>query len=210
VINWLTKIFPIAQFVVEDVKVKLIKGKTGDPKRWNINFSPLMIGKNWFYKELEKIAPVTLRDDTAKLRDFYGLKKTTKKSAKVFNSHCVDSWVLANVWIDGNDKPENIQLLYLTPFEFRRRHLHLFQAAKGGSRRPDGGTRSLGLKRGALIKHTKWGISYVGGHFKNRISLHSLETGKRLTQSARPKDCKVLSMYNTWRAHFLPLQCSSV
>ncbi len=34
------------------------------------------------------------------------------------------------------------------------------------------------------------------------ISLHSLETGKRLTQSANPKDLQFLT-YNTWRTRYL-------
>ena len=35
------------------------------------------------------------------------------------------------------------------------------------------------------------------------ISLHSLETGKRLTQSANPQDIKFLT-YNSWRKRFIP------
>jgi hypothetical protein len=74
------------------------------------------------------------------------------------------------------------------------------------------------------VKHPKWGLSFVGGTMdkptkkarhcglgsfpheqvsqeetqRKVISLHSLLTGKRLTQSADPKDIKFLT-YNTWR-----------
>ena len=92
---WLAKLYPIAQFVVEDIKVRTIKGKDGEARHWNRNFSPLEVGKRWFYGELEKIAPVTLppRTATATLREQHGLQKTDKKSAEVYESYCVDSWV---------------------------------------------------------------------------------------------------------------------
>lgn len=59
---------------------------------------------------------------------------------------------------------------------------------------------SQSFKRGGIIKHPKWGKCYVGGEDtrKKRISLHSLTTGKRLTQAAKPIDCKFLA-YNSWR-----------
>jgi hypothetical protein len=66
---------------------------------------------------------------------------------------------------------------------------------------------SAGLKRGAIVKHQKYGFCYVGGWQESptkkdperkTLSLHNLKTGKRLTQSALPTDCKFLS-YNSWR-----------
>ena len=62
---------------------------------------------------------------------------------------------------------------------------------------------SHGFKRGSLVRHPKHGVSYVGGKLKDRVSLHSLGTGKRLCQNAKPSDCKFLA-YNTWRTCFLP------
>jgi hypothetical protein len=59
------------------------------------------------------------------------------------------------------------------------------------------------LKRGSLVKHPKWGIAYVGGVLKDRISLHRLADGKRLCQNARPSDCKFLA-FNSWRTRLLP------
>lgn len=53
-------------------------------------------------------------------------------------------------------------------------------------------------KRGSLVKHTKWGVCYVGGFLKDRISLHSPSDGKRLTQQVKPQDCVFLT-YNSWR-----------
>jgi hypothetical protein len=55
--QWLAKIYPVSQFVVEDIKNQTKPGKGSDARHWNSNFSPLMIGKRWFYSELEKLAP---------------------------------------------------------------------------------------------------------------------------------------------------------
>jgi hypothetical protein len=193
--NQLKKIFPIEVFVVEDIKARTWKGG----KKWNQSFSPLEVGKNWFYTELEKLGKVELKRgyETKKLRDLLGLKKTGNKIAEMFEAHCVDSWVLASSWVGGK-VPDNKQLLLITPLRFHRRQLHYLQPEKGGIRKRYGSTRSLGFKRGSIVKHPKYGITYVGGNQNNRISLHSLKTGIRLTQEIRVEDCKFLT-YNSER-----------
>jgi len=82
--------------------------------------------------------------------------------------------------------------------QLHRRQIHRLQASKGGERKPYGGTRSLGLKRGTLVKHPKYGLCTVGGfdRKKHTISLHAYRTNKRLTQGGCVKDCRVL----TWVA----------
>jgi hypothetical protein len=213
--RWLARIYPVTQFVVEDVKVETKPGKRPSARHWNVNFSPLEVGKTWFYAELGKIAPVELRTDTAELRDQLGLKKTKQKSAKVFASHCVDSWVLANASLKdvsggGHKVPDNTRLLCVVPLRWHRRELHAFQPSSGNIRRLYGGTHSLGFKRGALVRHPKWGLSFVGGTSKGRISLHSIATGQRLAQNARPADCRIRAPYNSWRACLLTAVNSGV
>ncbi|MDD5523422.1 MAG: RRXRR domain-containing protein [Kiritimatiellae bacterium] len=195
VASWLCKLFPVDCFVVEDIKAKT----KGRPK-WDKAFSPLEIGKTWFYAELGKLAWVeTLSGyDTFTIRNQYGLKKGSDKKKQAFESHCVDSWVLANWFVGGHITPDNERLMLVTPLQFHRRQLHVLQPTKGGARKPYGSTCSLGFKRGSLVLHPKWGITYVGGTSNNRISLHSLETGKRLTQKAKELDCRFVT-YNTWR-----------
>jgi len=189
--NWLSKMFPITDFVVEDIAAVTKKGQ----RRWNKSFSPLEVGKKWFYAELEKIGNLyTLKGyETKELRDGYGLKKSSKKLSETFEAHCVDSWVLANWHVGGHTIPDNKEMLLVVPLQFHRRQLHALQPAKGGVRRPYGGTRSEGFKRGSYIKHQKHNICYVGGTAKGRISLHSLTDGKRLTQNAKPQECKILT-----------------
>ena len=195
VCNWLKKLYPIDCFVVEDIRAKT-KGK----QHWDTSFSPLEVGKAWFHEELGKLGHVETRQgyETKEMRDALGLKKSGNKTAPTFDSHCVDSWVLANWWVGGHTEPDNKALLRVTPLRFHRRQIHRFQPEKGGLRKPYGTTNSLGFKRGSLVKHLKWGLCYVGGYLKDRISLHSLSTGKRLTQLAKPGDCKFLS-YSSWR-----------
>jgi hypothetical protein len=104
----------------------------------------------------------------------------------------VDSWVLANSWVGGHNAPDNREMLFVTPLRFHRRQLHRLEPSKGGIRNPYGGTLSLGFKRGSLVTHPKWGLAYVGGTMGDRISLHSVATGERLCQNAKPADCRFL------------------
>ena len=188
--HWLGKAYPVACFVVEDIKAESRKGA----RRWNGSFSPLEVGKQWFYEELSKIACGETRRgwETAQMRKSLGLKKSSNKLSERFEAHCVDSWVLANSWIGGHEAPDNRRMLFFTPLRFHRRQLHRLEPAKGGIRSPYGGTRSLGFKRGSLVKHPKWGLTYVGGTSGDRISLHSVETSKRLCRNAKPADCRFL------------------
>jgi len=43
---WLARYYPIETFVVEDVAAVTKPGK----HRWNRSFSPLEVGKTWFYE----------------------------------------------------------------------------------------------------------------------------------------------------------------
>jgi hypothetical protein len=198
---WLSKLYPISKFIVEDIKAHCFGGR-----RWNKSFSPLQVGKKYFYNELRKMAPVdTLQGyETFKLRNDAGLEKTKAKMSDVFEAHCVDSWVLANYWTGGHIKPDNTEMLLVTPLQFSRRQLHVQNFAKGGVRKQYGGTRSMGLKRGSWVQHPKYGTCFVGGSSKGRISLHSLETGKRLTRSAKSQDIAFLH-YASWRTSLPPL-----
>ena len=198
--RWLARLYPITRFVVED-----IKARTTGQRRWDRSFSPLEVGKQWFYAELGALGPVDTKQgwETKELRDDLGLTKTKAKMAEVFTAHCVDSWVLANWWTGGHTKPDNTRLFCVTPMHFHRRQLHRLQPGKGGLRTPYGGTRSHGFSRGSLVRHPTWGLAYCGGMRGDRISLHSVTTGRRLTQQAKPSDCRFLTT-SSWRTRLLP------
>ncbi|MBD1882705.1 RRXRR domain-containing protein [Microcoleus vaginatus] len=199
VVKVFDSILPISGIGIEDVKALTKKGC----HKWNTSFSPLEVGKKWCYSELERIAPVTQFDgytDTYLTRQKLGLKKSKVKLSNVFYAHCVDSWVLAYLLVGGDRSPENMVVMECKPIRIYRRQLHVFNPGKNGYRRPYGGSMSQGLKRGGIVKHLSYGKCYVGGEDskKSRISLHSLGTGKRLCQNAKPTDCKFLA-YNSWR-----------
>ncbi|MBC7810051.1 MAG: RRXRR domain-containing protein, partial [Burkholderiales bacterium] len=131
--NWLARYYPIATFVVEDVAAKTKVGQ----RRWNQSFSPLEVGKQWFYAELGKLGAVkTLRGyETKSERDKLGLKKSKQKMSDKFEAHCVDSWVLANWQVGGHTAVDNPSMLYIVPLRFHRRQLHMLQPAQGGIRK---------------------------------------------------------------------------
>jgi hypothetical protein len=200
-LNWLRRLFPITDVVVEDIKAET-KGK----RRWDVLFSPMEVGKQWFSSEVRKLARLTTYQgfETKTMRDALGLKKTKQKTTEVFAAHCVDSWVLAHVVVGGDSQPDNTRLLCVTPLKLHRRELHRRQPGRGGVRSPYGGTRSLGFKRGSIVQHPKHGVSFVGGNLDGRLSLHRIADGKRLCQNARPSDVRFLA-YSTWRTRLLPL-----
>jgi hypothetical protein len=69
--TWLSKIYPITCFVVEDIKAKS-KGQ----RKWDQSFSPLEIGKKWFYGELANLGKVELKQgwETAEKEDGFGVR----------------------------------------------------------------------------------------------------------------------------------------
>lgn len=200
--RWLLSLYPIAAFVVEDIRVQ-----TAGKRRWDRSFSPLEVGKRWFYGELARLAPVLTKQgwETKELRDQLGLKKTNKKTAEVWEAHCVDAWCLAHWWVGGKLTPDNFRLLAVTPLHWYRRQLHRREPEKGGKRKPYGGTMSLGIKRGTLVKHPHYGLAYVGGTMGGKLSLHAPESGRRLTQGAKHSDCHLIKLLR-WRTRLLPIR----
>jgi len=128
-----------------------------------------------------------------------GLSKSHHKMAETFNAHCVDAWALAWEVVGGITPPDNTHLLCLTPLRWHRRQLHRLKPEHGGIRKPYGGTRSLGMSRGTLVQHPKYGRVYVGGTWAGRLSLHRLIDGKRLCQTAKRVDCRRRVILR-WRA----------
>ena len=199
--RFLCQLFPVSVFVVED-----IKAGTRGKRRWDQSFSPLEVGKQWFYVELSKLAPVQTKQgyETKALREQLGLKKTSKKLAEVWEAHCLDAWVLAGSAIGGKTSPDNRRLVCIAPFAWHHRQLHRFQPEKGGKRKPYGGTLSQGVKRGTLVEHPRWGKAIVGGTMEGKLSLHDPQTNRRLTQTAHVRDCRPIKLLR-WRTRLVPL-----
>ena len=204
IVNWLSKLYPIITIIVEDIKA--ITKKYIKNSRWNLTFSLLQVGKNYFYKILQRIYSVFLvqGQQTKQVRDFRGLKKSKDKLANKFTSHCVDSWVMAN-WYFGNiqKKPENTSMLLVSPIQYKRRQLHMFQPSVGNIRKRYGGTMSLGYKKGTFVKHIKFGLGYIGGNLNNKLSLHNVSTGERITKNANISDISKFYTILPWKFKYI-------
>lgn len=194
--RFLCSLFPVSVIVVEDSAAQTSKGK----RRWNQRFSPLEVGKHWFYEEISKLAQLKLLQgyETRALREPPGLGKTSKKLAEVWEAHAVDAYVLAQSAVGGNLASDDRRLVSLAPFVWRRRQLHRFQTERGGTRKPYGE---------ALVVHPTWGQATVGGTMDGRLSVHDPETNKRLTQGAKVAECQPLKLLR-WRTRLVLLHPS--
>lgn len=191
-VNWFRKMYPVTIVAIEDIAAKTIKGA----KKWNRNFSPIEVGKNYFRNWIssESLKLFEFKGyETAEMRKSYNLKKNSKKDKKDFHTHCVDSWCIANEVIGGHTEVDSTKTIFINPIKRYRRQLHVQKPIKGNVRKSYGSTRSLGIERGTLVKHVKYGLSLIGGASKGRVSLNCLNTNKRLTQNAKTEDIKILT-----------------
>jgi hypothetical protein len=195
IVDILRKIYPISDYVVEDVKVVTKEGK----RKWNFSFSPLEVGKNYFYDEIRKIGKLILMHghETAAIRTELGLIKTDKKLDDVFDAHNVDSWVLANSIFNIQRVPDNKLIYKFVPMIVHRRQLHMFQFSKGGIRKRYGGTVSLGIPKGTVCRY-RGDYLVVGGNMGGRLSLNRLIDNKRITRSARVEEVELMGYKQRW------------
>ena len=195
ILDWLSKLYPLTDVCVEDIKARTIERA----KKWNTSFSPLEVGKQWFYAEIRKRWQLrTLQGwQTKEIRDRLGLKKSSKKLAETFEAHCIDSWCLAYHTVGGSGVPDNMDLLCVSPIPIKRRELHVPQEAKAGKRSRVGGTvLAQGLVKNTLIRHVKYGLTRLAGvNAKGLFSIYSMEN-KRLTTGAKRSDFRVLTRLN--------------
>ena len=194
ILDWLSKLYPITYVCVEDIKAKTI----ARAKKWNQSFSPLEVGKSWFYDEVKKRWKLlTLQGyDVKEIRDSLGLRKSSHKLAETFDAHCVDSWCLAHYAVGGDGIPDNTAIFCIAPIPIKRRCLHREQPAKGGKRNRYGGTRCLKTVKNALVKHVKHGLLRVSGHQKGKLTLSEINTSKQVVLAANPQDYKILRRIN--------------
>ena len=201
IVRHLAKVTPISHVVLEEDKAITKREK----RKWNENFSPIQNGGNHYLSEARKTCAdvSTIEAHTLpRLREKYGLSKSGDKAERSFHSHCVDAWCMA-ASITGAENPTDTSIHYTIPLRFHRRQLHRLEPGKGGTRKRYGGTISLGLKKGTLVKHVKHSLCYVGGNLRNRLSLHNPKTGRRITQNAKRSDFKILTRI-AFRTQLLP------
>lgn len=185
VVRELAKAYPISEIAIEDIRFNHYN------KRYGSYFSQVEIGKNWLRAELEKIAQVTLFDgwETSVRRKEFGLKKVSKKDARIPEAHVTDAITLCSLVLGD---------VHLTSFPFdiirrpkySRRKLHLEQPAKGGIRRQYGGTTTpFVFRKGDYVEATQGNRTvrgWVSGYTKNQISVSDFDW-KRLGQFVAKK-----------------------
>ena len=193
ILDWLSKLYPVTYICVEDIKARTKQYQ----KKWNQSFSPLEVGKQWFYSEIEKRWQLfTLAGhETKDIRDRLGLKKSSHKTTETFDAHCVDSWCLAYHVVGGNSIVGNTSIFCISPIPIQRRNLHREVPKKGGIRTRYGGTTMYGLVKNTLVKHVKYGLCRISGFQKRKVSLTNF-IGKRVTPAAKIVDCKILRRLN--------------
>ncbi|MDD9975246.1 MAG: RRXRR domain-containing protein [Candidatus Poribacteria bacterium] len=185
ILDWLSKLYPFTQVCVEDIKARTKQYQ----QRWNQSFSPLEVGKQWFYTEIQKRWELlTLRGwETKEIRDNLALKKSSKKLVETFDAHCVDSWCLAYHAVGGDIRPDNTDIFCISPIPIRRRELHRQNPQKGGKRPRYGGTLCNGIVKNTLVKHIKHGLLRVTGYDrKGGINLSEINSSKRIVRGAKP------------------------
>lgn len=166
-INELFKCYPVSKTAIEDIKFN------HRDKRWGKNFSTVEVGKQFIFKHIRnKIGSenVILFNgfDTKDFREKLGLKKSSNKSAENFNSHCVDSFSIANELSPAIPDP-NVIIVDDT-YRFVRRQLHDTQPSKGGIRTKYSTGSFKGVKKGTMCN---WG--QICGGTKNMFRVRNYE-----------------------------------
>ena len=192
--NWLRRLFPITQVVVED-----IKAQTQGKPRWDTAFSPLEVGKQWFYDEVRKLVPLDTFEgsETKQMHDALGLKKTKTKMADLFEAHCVDSWVLRMRSLAVTINPTDPAPLRVAA-EVHRREPHRRQPGIEGCDHPteEPAVWDSSAVRPFVIPSMASPTSAVLR--KDESVSITMVDGKRLCQNAKPSDVQFLA-YSTWR-----------
>lgn len=199
IISLLLKIIPINIFNIEDVCAKT---KSKENKQWNLCFSIIEHGKNYFYNKLNNYKLVKTKGIiTYNNRIARSFKKD--KSNKLnyrWETHNVDSHILCEIVL--NKKIKSYKGLWKIEFlEFHRRQLHVQNPIKNGVRKQYGTTKSYGYSRGSVIIYNNK-LYYLGGFSKKGISIYSILNKKRVKRHTKIDDIKVMYT-NAWRTQFL-------
>lgn len=199
-IKYLMKILPFTNINIEDISAKCLKGKA----KWNKLFSPLEIGKNWFYSEVRNLGiklTLTKGYDTKIARDKRGFIKTKSKLDWIWGAHNVDSHILAELALNKNIIPYK-GLWRINFLEYYRRILHRKNPGINGIRSKYGGTVSLSLSRGSILKYKNI-LYYLGGTLKGMVSIHDINSSKRISQKIKIQEINIMYTNNR-RVQYIP------
>lgn len=150
------------------------------------NFSTIEVGKTMIYDFIKERCDLKLFEgfETKELREELKLKKGLNKSARHFNSHCVDSFTIAHQF--SKSEPNFDILVVDDTYKPKRRRLHDTQFSKGGVRDKYSSGNFKGIRKGSICN-----FGQMAGGTKNYAYLYNLD-GERIG--------KVLSKIN-WLSH---------
>jgi hypothetical protein len=163
VIREMCRIFPINRAAIEDVRFNHAKHK------WGANFSTVEIGKTRLRKFFDDrgIKRFDYRGwETQELREKYGYKKTSVKSAEKVTAHCTDALTLAADVNCGQHVEIGKFIVVDDTYRSKRRKLHDTQPAKGGIRARYSEGTVRGLRKGLLIGTAKGKVGQLCGELK--------------------------------------------
>lgn len=181
VIRELFRIYPINAAGFEDVRFNHAA------KRWGANFSTVEVGKARIKAFFESHGARVFEyrgHETKELREKYGYRKTSVKSADKFTAHCSDSLALAVDVLLGAPLEPGPFLVVDDTYRPVRRKLHDTQSAKGGARDNYSKGTVFGYRKGLLVG-TPRGLGRLCGEYKGGFryydSLGKRQSAKRLS-----------------------------
>jgi len=122
--------------------------------RWGKNFSTIEVGKHFINSWIRGRANLQFFQgyDTEACREQYGYKKSSDKSAEIFNSHCSDALAIATD-ISAQTHIEQGRLIIVDDtYRPVRRKLHDTQPAKGNVRAKYSTGNFKGVRKGTICQ----------------------------------------------------------
>ena len=201
IVDELRRLYPIDRFAVEDVRFD------HPHKRWGKHFSTVEIGKTRFYEHLRSIGHLNLYAgaETAEWRKKLELPKNPRKSALKWDAHASDAIAIGCAETGCTD-PTPPEFWVWKRFQYPRRQLHRLEPGKGGVRRRYGGSGSVCPFKKADVVVWRGQLVRVGGCMGKRLSLHAFTLkNERVTQKAKPTDCKRLFNQRIFSMRQIPI-----
>ena len=191
------KYYSISKVAFEDVKFNHRDNK------WGKNFSTIEVGKNiikdFIIKEIGRANLISFEGtETKKIREKLKLKKSSNKSAEIFNSHCVDSFAIASELVECNTPNKEIIVIDDT-YRPVRRKLHYTQFSKGGIRRKYSSGNFKKIRKGTICE-----LGQIVGGTGNQLKI--LPFKKR--NEAEKRISKSLNKIN-WLSHSFKIKLNS-
>lgn len=175
VISEVMRIYPIQDVALENVRF------AHNSKPWGANFSTVEIGKAKVRGFLEGHGATVFTfqgHETKAIREGYGYRKTSDKSADKFEAHCSDSLALAVEVTTGRAIEPGPFLVVDDTYRPKRRRLHDTQPAKGGIRERYSRGTVFGLRKGLLIGLRNGKAGRLCGEYKGGFRYYEV-SGKR-------------------------------